>query len=89
MEFLKPILAVRQKEMQHRILAVVKQQRIPCRVLSAIVAVEVKVVAAVESAEPLHFILHGMRVHYIHDYGQAEFMGIIDKASQFIRCAEA
>ena len=87
-ELLQPILAVGEQEVDHIILAIVKAERIPCRMLAAAVAVEVLVVASVETSESLHFIFHGVTVDYIHDHGNTQLMGTVDKALQILGSAE-
>ena len=57
---LEPELAVGQQEVQHGILAIVKAQRVPCRVLALVVAVEVEVARTVKAAQALDLVFHRM-----------------------------
>ncbi len=86
---LEPELAVGEQEVKHAVLAVVEAERIPCRVLAARVAVEVEVVAAVEAAEALDFVLDGVRVHDVHDHGDAHRVRLVDELLELVGGAEA
>ena len=88
-ELFEPILAVRQQEVHHLVLAVVEAERIPRRVFAAVVAVEVEVVGAVQTAEAFVLILHGVRVHDVHDDGDAGSVSGIDERTQLVGGAEA
>ena len=89
LKFLKPVFTVREKEMEHAVFSVVEEKRVPCRMLAASVAIEIEVVAAVEPAETLHLILHGVGVHDIHNHGNAELVSLVDKTFQIVGSAEA
>ena len=52
------------------------------------VAVEVEVVAAVESSESFGLVLHGVRVYNVHDYGYAQSVCVIDKVFEVFGCSE-
>ncbi len=56
--------------------------------LAASVAVEVEVVAAVNTAQTLVLVLDGVAVHYVHDHGDAERMGLVYQALQVVGRAE-
>ena len=87
--FLKPELAVGEEEMEHRVLAVVEEEGIPGGMFAAVVAVEVEVVAAVDAAEALDFVFHGVGMHEVHDHGDAELMAFVDEALEVVGSAEA
>ena len=87
--FLKPELAVAEQEVKHLVLSVVEAKRVPCRVLAAMVAIEVLVVAAIEAAKSLKLIFHGVRVHNVHNHGNSHAVGIVDEVLQVVGCAEA
>ena len=86
---LQPEFAVREQEVKHGILAIVKAQRVPCGMLTLVVAVEVQVASAVKTAQTLNLVLHGMRMDNVHDDRQASGMSIIDEMFQFLGGAEA
>ena len=56
--------------------------------LAATVAIEVKVVATVETAKALHFVLHGVRVHDVHYHGNAHLVRLVDELFQLVGSAE-
>ena len=56
--YIQPILAVRQEEVQHLILAIVEAQTIPCWVLTTRTAVEILIWRAIEIAQTLQLVLH-------------------------------
>ena len=87
--FLKPVFAVGKQEVEHFSFAIVKAERVPCRMLAASVAVEVQVRASVEASESLHFILYSVGVYYIHYHRYAQFMSFVNEALEILRCAEA
>ncbi len=83
--FLEPVFAVGEQEMEHFILAVVETQRIPCRMLAArTVGVEIQIVASVEQAYALVFVLHGMTVNDIHYHRYTLAVGLVDKFFQVV-----
>ena len=87
---LKPVLAVGQQEVEHLVFAIVKAQRVPCRVLAAPgVGVEIKVHRAVQTADALVLVLHGMGVHDVHNHGNSHAVGIVDELLEFLGSAEA
>ena len=75
--------------MQSLILAVVEAEAVPCRMLAAASRIEVEVAVAVETSETLHLVFHSMRVDYVHYYGYAERVGLVDKALEVVGGAEA
>ena len=88
-EFLKPVLAVGEQEMEHGVLAIVEQQGVPRGMLAASVAIEVEVVAAVKTSQSLHFIFHGVGVYDIHDHGYAETMRLVYESLKIIGRTES
>ena len=79
MVFFEPEFAVAQQEIEHAILAIVEAQRVPRRVFASTVAIEILVVGAIESTEPLGFIFHRVGMHNIHNHRHALCMGIVDE----------
>lgn len=75
--------------MQHRVLAIVKTEAIPGRMFASCPRIKIQIAVAVNSGETLCFILHGMRVHYIHYDSDAQAMGLIYESLEIIGCAEA
>ena len=59
-ELLQPILTVREQEVEHVVLTIVKAERIPCRMLMTITGIEELVGIACKISESLDFILHSM-----------------------------
>ena len=53
------------------------------------VAIEVLVFSSVKASQSLNLVLHGVRVHDVHNHGNACLMGIVDEVLQFLGCAEA
>ena len=86
---LEPELAVAEQEVEHGVLAVVEAQRVPCRVLTLAVAIEVEVVAAVEAPQALHLVLHRVRVHDVHNHRNAARVGIVDEVLELLGGAKA
>ncbi len=87
-EFFQPILAVGHEEMQNLVLAVVKAQAVPCRMLMSIAWIEVLVGITGQVAESLHFVLHSMRMHYVHYHGNALAVSSVYKFLQILRRTE-
>ena len=87
--FVEPELAVREQEMEHFVLAVVEAEAVPSGMLATCAVVEILVRRAVEIAESLQFVLHGMAVHEIHDDLHTPAVGIVDQRLQFVRRTEA
>ena len=87
--FLEPELAVTQQEIEHGILAVVEAQRVPSRMLATAIAIEILIVTAVEAPQPLNLIFHGMRMHYVHDNGNATTVSIVDEMLELLGRAKA
>ena len=50
---LHPELAVRQQEVKHLILTIVEAERIPCRMLTTLVVVEILIVGTIETTQSL------------------------------------
>ena len=87
-EFVEPVAAVRQQEMQHLRLRIVEEQRVPRRVLAARSRVKERGAAAVVAAEPFNLVAGRMRVHEVDDDAQPEAMRRIDQLLELVRCAE-
>ena len=88
MVFVEPELAVGQQEVEHLILAVVKTQAVPSRMLATVALIEILAGVAGKVAQALHFVLHGMRMHDVHDDGQSQLMCLVDELLQLLRRAE-
>ena len=84
----EPELAVGEEEMKHTVLSIVEAERIPSRMFATLVAIEIEVVGTVKTAETLHFILHGMRMHDIHYHGNPHLMRFINQTLKIVRRAE-
>ena len=87
-ELLKPVLTVRQEEMDHLVLAIIETEGVPCRMLMTVARIEELVGVACQIAKTLHLILHGMRVNDIHDHSNAVLVGGINEFLQFVGCTE-
>ncbi|OAV68588.1 hypothetical protein Barb4_02032 [Bacteroidales bacterium Barb4] len=86
---LQPELAIGQQKMKHLILAVIKHQRIPCRMLPPAARMKVLRVRAVETSQPLPLVLHRMAVHNIHDNGNPHPVRLVNQLLQLFRRTEA
>ena len=53
------------------------------------VGIEIEVVRAVKASETFRLVLYGVRVHDVHDDGDAETVGFVDEVFQLLGCAEA
>ena len=88
-ELVEPVFAVGEQEVNHFVLAVVEAERVPRRVLPPVVAVEILVVGAVEAAQTLDLVLHGVRVHDVHDDGDAAPVSVVDEGLQVVGGTES
>ncbi len=59
-ELLEPVLAVREQEVLHAVVAVVEAEGVPCGVLVAVALAEELVGVAGQVAQTLHLVLHGV-----------------------------
>ena len=57
--------------------------------LMAIAGIEILVGVASQIAQTLNLVLYGMRVHDVHDHGDAQSVSFVDEGLQFLGCAEA
>ncbi len=90
MEFLEPVFAVGEQEMQHFILSVVETQRVPCGVVAPRgVVVEILVGSAVEASETFVLVFYGVAVDNVHNHGNAPAVGVVDQRLEFGGGAEA
>ena len=87
-ELFEPVLTVRQEEVDHLVLAVVETEGVPCRMLMTVAGIEELVGVASQIAKTFHLVLHGMRVHNIHDDGNTVLVGGIDEFLQLVGSAE-
>ena len=87
-EFVEPIFAVGEEEMDYLVLAVVETERVPCWVFPTVVAIEILIVRAVEPSQPFYFVFDGVGVDNVHDYGYTLFVGFVDERFQVVGCTE-
>ncbi len=57
--------------------------------LPPLVGIKVETAGAVETAQPLVLILHGVGMDDVHNHGDSHLMGPVDEALQLLRSAEA
>ena len=86
--FVEPELTVRQQEMEHFVLAVVKAERVPGRVFAATAVMEILIACSVEVTESLEFVLDRMAVHEVHDDLHTASVRVVDERFEFVRCTE-
>ena len=87
--FLKPVLAVGEQEVHHVVLAIVEAKAVPSRMLMTVAGIEILIGVAGKVAQSLYFVLHCMRMYYIHDYGNTVLMGCVDHLLQLLGSAES
>ena len=63
--FFKPILAVREQEVEYLGLAVVEAARVPRRVFAALTTMEVQIISTVKITEPFYLIAYRMRMYKV------------------------
>ena len=85
---IEPEFAVGQEEMYHFILSIVKTERIPCRMLTTTVAIEILIVASVKASETFHLIFNGMGMNDVHDHGYAHLMSGINQRLKLLGSSE-
>ncbi len=88
LELLKPIFAVGKQEVDDIVLTIVKAERVPRRMFATAVAIEILVIRAVKASETLDLVFHSVTVHDVHNHRDAELMGTVDEALEFLRSAE-
>ena len=89
-ELLQPPSKVTEQELQHLVLAVVKQTAIPVRVATVpLTGVEVLTVRAVKVIQPLRYIFNSVRVHHIQQHGEAHPVRRVDEVFEILRRTEA
>ncbi len=86
--FFHPVFAVGQQEMEHLVLAIVEAERVPGRMFAASVAIEIEIIATVETPETLDLVLDGVAVDYVHDHSYAFGVSGIDQSLELLGCAE-
>ena len=89
LKLLKPVLAVREEEVEHVVLAVIKAERVPCRMLVALTRIEELVRVACKISKSFDLVFHSVRVYYIHDDGNTVLMGCVDEFLELLWCAES
>ena len=60
MELFQPVFTVRQQEVNHLVLAIVKAERIPCRMLTTSALIEILARITGKVAQSFHLVLHGV-----------------------------
>ena len=83
--FRQPELTVREQEVQHFVLAIVKAKAVPCRMFAAVAGIEKLVRVAGIVSQAFYLIFHGMAVNEVHDDRDARLVSSIDELFQFIR----
>ena len=89
MEFLEPILAVAQQEVDNLILAIVEAEAVPCRMLMLFSGIEILVGVSCQIAKTFHLVLHRMTVNDVHDDGHTLTMSLVDERFQFFGSAKS
>ena len=88
MVFFQPVFAVREQEMDDIVLAVIKAEAVPCRMVMPIAGVKILVGIACEVPEPFRLIARRVAVHEIHDDRDAHAMCGIDELLELLWRAE-
>ena len=81
---LHPEAAVGEQEGYDIILRVVEAERIPSGMLATITRIEVLVGVASKVAQALELVLHGVRLHHIHNHCNAVGVSLIDELLQLL-----
>ena len=89
MEFVKPILTVRQQEVHHLVFTIVEAEAVPLVVFTTVTRIEILVWITTEISQTLNLILHSMRVNEVHDDSKSVLVGLINQLLQFLRSTEA
>ena len=89
MVFLHPEFAVGKKEVFRFVLAVVEAPGPPCRMVSLGTGIEVYVLPSVEKAEAFSLIVDAVGMHYIHNHGDPQAMGVVDEGLELFRRPES
>ena len=74
--------------MQHVVLAIVKTERIPCRMLMAFAWIEELIRVACKISQSFNLVFHCMRVYDIHYDGDTVFMCSVDEFLELFRCTK-
>ena len=89
MIFLHPVFAVGEQEVLYLVLTVIEAAGPPGRVVALVAFVEIEVVPAIEAAQALGFIYHGMGMDYVHNDRNSAGVGIIHETLEVFGRAEA
>ena len=74
--------------MDHFILTIVKAKAVPGRMFMPAARVKILIRVARKVAKPFYFILNGMRMHQVHNHGNAHLMSRIHKRLQLFWCSK-
>ena len=84
-----PVFAVGEQEELHLVLAVIETTGTPCRMMSGIALIKIEVFPAVETAQAFRLVGNGMGMDNVHDDGDTFSVGLVYKALELLRSAEA
>jgi hypothetical protein len=85
---LHPIPAIGQQKGKDRYFSVIKTPGIPGGVISSVIAVEILIAGAVESAETLHLVDNRMGVNQVHQNPETHSVSRINQGFEFIGSPE-
>ena len=88
MVFFQPVFAVREQEMDDIVLAVIKAEAVPCRMVVPIAGIKILVGIACKVPEPFRLIARRVTVHEIHDDRDAHAVRGVDELLELLRRAE-
>ena len=78
MEFLQPVLAIRQQEVKHVIFPIIETEAVPSRVFVTVALIEKLIRVASEISETFDFIFDGVAVNDVHDDAETHLMRCVD-----------
>ena len=84
MVFLHPVFAVGKQEAVHLVFTVVEAAGTPGRMMAGRSGIEVEVFVAVQVAKAFKLVTHGVRMHYIHDDGDAAAVGVVHQSLELL-----
>ena len=83
-EFLEPIFAIRQQEMNHVIFSVIETEAVPSGVFVAVAFIEELIWVAGEITETFDFIFDGVTVNDVHDNAETHLVSGVDQLFKFV-----
>ena len=87
-ELFQPIFAVGKQVVDDLILAIIETKGIPCWMFTTTSLHEVLATITGKVSQAFNLVLHGMRMHNVHDDSNAHLMRLVNEFLQFFWCTE-